>query len=109
MITTNLEEWTADTLKHVQQSVTEALEATAKDAAAIVRKHTDGNRTETRKATRHRMLNPGTAAIGIFFPKQYPNAATSYTAKLFRTIWENTVTPRIRERLITRLNERLQK
>lgn len=109
MITTNLEEWTADTLKHVQQSVTEALEATAKDAVAIVRKHTDANRTETRKATRHRMLNPGTAAVGLFFSKQYSNAATSYTAKLFRTIWEDKVTPKIRERLITRLNERLQK
>lgn len=109
MMTTNLEEWTADTLKHVQQSVTEALEATAKDAAAMVRKHTDGNRTETRKATGHRMLNPGTAAIGLFFSKQYPRAATSYTAKLFQTIWEDKVAPKLGERLITRLNQQLQK
>lgn len=109
MSTTNLDEWTADTRKHVLQSVTEALEATAKDAVSIIRKHTDGNRTETRKATRHRMLNPGTAAVGIFFSKTYANAATSYTARTFRQIWEDKVTPKIRERLIANLNQSLQR
>jgi hypothetical protein len=106
---TNLDQWTADTIAHIEQSCRSGLEAAAKDAAELVRKHTDANRQETRKAVRSQMKGQTTAIVGLFFPQQFSNVANTYTARTFRTIWEDTVTPRIRERLVTRLNERLQK
>ena len=107
MIETNLDEWTADTIAHIEQSCRQGLEAAAKDAAGLVRKHTDANRKETRRAARSK-VNGQTAIVGLFFDQQFPNVADSYTAKTFRAIWEQKVSPNIRERLIIRLNERLQ-
>lgn len=104
-------------VQHLLNQITERLTTAANEtvqelaveAEELVRQYTPANRRKTREAVRSKMLGERSAVVGLYFRTRYTKNKNGPTYKLFADMWRRDIRPRLRARLIKKLNNKLHR
>jgi hypothetical protein len=87
----------------------ETVQELASEAASMVKEKTPDNRRKTRQSVRWKMLGPRLAVVGLYFATRYTKNKRAFTYRMFSDMWRQDIRPRLRARLIKKLNNKLQR
>lgn len=95
--------------ERLEAAATETVQELSTEAAQMIAAEIPANRPQTRQAVKSRRVGIMRAKVGLFFGRQYTRNKRSFTYRTLATIWRQIVRPRLRSRLVKKLNEKLKR
>ena len=100
-------------LEQIEERVTTAANETvtelAIEAADMVKEQTPAARRKTRQSVRWKQLSERHAVAGLFFAERFFKNKKAVTFRMFSDMWRQNIRPRLKSRLIKKLNIKLQR
>lgn len=101
--------WLQQATERIQDAADEVVSELAADAAQMIATQIPANRVRTRRAVKAIRIGLRHAAVGLFFANRYTRNKRSVTYESLAGIWRGYVRPRLRARLVKKLNQKLQR
>lgn len=102
-------QWLQRATEKLQDAADEVVNELAADAAQMIGNQIPANRTRTRRAVKAVRIGLRHAAVGLFFANRYTRNKRSVTYESLAGIWRGHVRPRLRARLVKKLNQKLKR